>query len=272
MIVTISQVFAIIIFMDKVELNLARNAIRYIIRVYNIREINLPYYICPSLRQAIQKENCKINFYHIDENFMPLKIFDKKSYIIYPNYFGICAKNVIKLTEMYENLIVDNAHAYFMPPLGLASIYSLRKFFHVADGAILYTQTKLPQIFEKSENYILNNNSYEEFVKNELRLDREDIKLISDKSSKFLKTVNLKSEKDKRLEKFFSFHKIFKSINQLQLNLEKFDVPYVYPLLTTENVDIKALTEKPILRLWTALPEEFKEYKFYKFLIPLPLD
>ena len=47
---------------DSIPLNYARNCLRYIIQTYNIKEIHLPYYTCPTVWQAIQKEDCKIHF------------------------------------------------------------------------------------------------------------------------------------------------------------------------------------------------------------------
>ena len=61
---------------DKIiKLNTARNCLRYILRAYDIKEIFVPYYFCPTVKSAIRKENVKINFYHIDKNFMPVQNF-----------------------------------------------------------------------------------------------------------------------------------------------------------------------------------------------------
>lgn len=108
--------------------NFARNALRYIIKENEIKEIYVPYYLCDVIRHAVVAEDAKPLFYHIDDNFFPAQNFPKDSYILYPNYFGICDKNVDKLVEIYPKLIVDNAHAYYAKPKGFASIYSPHKF------------------------------------------------------------------------------------------------------------------------------------------------
>lgn len=77
---------------NSIALNAARYSLQYTIKTYGISEIYVPYYTCPVVWQMLQKENCKINFYHIDKNFMPVNDFDKNDYILYTNYFGICAK------------------------------------------------------------------------------------------------------------------------------------------------------------------------------------
>ena len=116
---------------DAIALNSARNCLRYIIRAYNITEIYVPYYTCNVVWQAIRSEGCKIKFYHIDDKFMPVQEFQKEDFVLYSNYFGVCAGNVKILSEKYPNLIVDNAQAFYMPSLGLASFNSPRKFFGV---------------------------------------------------------------------------------------------------------------------------------------------
>lgn len=108
--------------------DLARHALRYIINENEIKEIFIPYYLCDIVRHSVVAEGAKPLFYHIDDNFFPAQIFPKDSYILYPNYFGICDNNVDKLVDIYPKLIVDNAHAYYAKPKGFASIYSPHKF------------------------------------------------------------------------------------------------------------------------------------------------
>ena len=84
---------------NAIKLNCARNALRYIISAYEIKEINIPFYTCPVVWQAARNEDCKINFYHIDKDFMPTKEFEENNFILYTNYFGICTKNAKKLAK-----------------------------------------------------------------------------------------------------------------------------------------------------------------------------
>ena len=110
------------------EFDLARNALRYLINNYNIKEIYIPYYLCNVVRNTIFKENCKPKFYHIDDNFLPSIDFPKESFILYPNYFGICDNNVKKLVTQYPNIIIDNAHSYYATPSGFASFTAGHKW------------------------------------------------------------------------------------------------------------------------------------------------
>ena len=79
---------------------------------------------------------------------MPTIIFDDNSYVLYTNYFGICAKNIKELAKKYKNLIVDNAQAFYMPKYGIASFNSLRKFFGVPDGSFLMCDKTINEIFK----------------------------------------------------------------------------------------------------------------------------
>ena len=78
---------------DLISLNSGRNALRYIIRAYSIKEIYVPYYTCPVVWDVLEAENCKISFYNIDKNFMPTQEFEQDSYLLYTNYYGVCGNN-----------------------------------------------------------------------------------------------------------------------------------------------------------------------------------
>ena len=260
-----------------VQLNTARNCLRYIINAFNIKEIYLPFYICPTLRNAVFKETCKIKYYNIDKTFMPKPEFPVDAYIVYPNYFGICSKNVKILSEKYPNLIVDNAHSFFSEPCGIASFNSVRKFFpKIRNGAFLYTTKTLKESYMKDNySYETADLSYSELVKNETMLDGEDIKLMSDCTKNYLKNTNLEDTKRILIEKFQKYDKKYAGMNLLKFDLEKNDVPYKYPLLLEyekEADKIASSLEKQgitIFRYWNNMPENFEEKIFYKNLITL---
>ena len=257
-----------------IKLNLARNCLRYIIKAYKIKEIFVPYYICPTILSAIRSEKCNIKFYHINLNFYPNQEFPKEAYILYPNYFGICSKQIIELNSKYPNIIFDNAHNFYMPDCGLASFNSLRKFFNLKDGAFLKISKEIHTQFE-TDNFsypYFKELSYDEFVSNELRLNNQGIKYISPTTEKYFSEINLEQEKLKRLKNFNDLHERFKTKNQLIFTLNKYDVPFIYPYLTYKNQEAEILQQEGylILRYWNFLPEDFPEHVFYKYLIPIP--
>ena len=108
--------------------NKAREAIKYLIMEYGIEQMYIPYYLCDVVRHTLVENKCKPIFYHIDEKFYPMGNFETDTYFLYPNYFGICSKNVLELASRFPYLIVDNAHAYYEEPSGFASFYCNYKF------------------------------------------------------------------------------------------------------------------------------------------------
>lgn len=210
----------------------ARNALRYIIREYKIKEIYIPYYLCDVIRHSVIAENCKPIFYHISDNFMPAQEFPLNSFILYPNYFGICDKNVEKLVNIYPNLIVDNAHAFYAKPCGFASFNSERKFRPVKDGAYLF----------------LNNENFN--IEPDL-IRREQFDFYHNK----FKYTNLLNIDIDQTSIPFCYPYLAKSIKDAD-NLVK-------------ELKNQGLT---IYRYWNSLPESYNEYKFYSRLVPIPIN
>ena len=57
----------------KNDFKFARDALRYIIKNNGVQEIYIPYYLCDVIRHAVFAEGAKPLFYHIDDNFMPVR-------------------------------------------------------------------------------------------------------------------------------------------------------------------------------------------------------
>lgn len=270
---------------DSIALNSARNCLRYVIRTFSISEIYIPFYTCPVVWQAIKKENCKIHFYHIDENFMPVSDFSENAYILYNNYFGICAGNVKSLASKYKNLIVDNAQAFYMPQYGIASFNSIRKFFGVPDGALLQSDKICDCEFERDNSYqrfshllkradVSAKFGYQDFLINENSLDDCEIKTMSNLTQKLFQTIDIEAAKEKRLENFVYLSKYLSKSNELNIFLDKDDVPMVYPYLTMrENLRAELIKNKIfVATYWNPQPENTQEGVFQKYLLPLPID
>lgn len=263
-------------FDNKILLNSARNCLKYILRAYKIPKIHLPYYICPVVRQAIREENVKMEFYHIDKFFMPKKNFAEDEYILYPNYFGLCDEQSEILSKKNKNLILDNAHAFFAPKKGLASFSSPRKFFNVNDGGILEINTKISENFAQDEDRTLEIKDFESFCKNELSIDDNPIKFMSEKTKNSLKNINFDEKISKNRKIFSKIDQKLKKTNILNLHLLKNSTPMCYPFLTEdfeEEEKIAKMLEKEgiyLIKYGSNLPETYPEFEFTKILmIPL---
>lgn len=221
-----------------IKFRFARDAFKYLLKEYKIKEIYVPYYLCDVMRHSAVEAGAKPIFYHIDDNFLPDRDFPKDSFILYPNYFGICDKNVDFLVSKYPNLIVDNAHAFFAKPKGFASFNSAKKFLPVKEGAYLW-------------------------IKGVEKFD--------------YKNINNDLIKGRRKE-FLYYHNKLKNSNLLNIDVNNDSIPFCYPYLAEDKTKADEIVEvletkgKTIYRYWNRLPKTYNEYKFFERLVPIPLD
>ncbi|MFA5648815.1 MAG: hypothetical protein WC951_10975 [Bacteroidales bacterium] len=276
------------------RLNLGRNAFEYILRAKQYKKVYLPYYTCDVMLEPIEKLGLKVEFYHIDENLLPLFDYSKvkiTEVFVYTNYFGICDNNVDKVAQQCKNLIVDNSQAFYSKPLtGIDTFYSLRKFFGVPDGAYLYTDTLLDDGFETDISYqrfehLLGRidkgaeEFYAAFVSNDDSLMNQPIKKMSKLTQRLLSSIDYNSVAESRKQNFEYLNSKLSSTNLLSLNLSSNSVPLVYPYFFDSGAELKKkLIENKIFVAtywqnvleWTS--ENDFEYKLAKCLLPLPVD
>ena len=275
---------------NAILLNSARNALRYIIRTFHIKEIYIPYYTCPVVIDSIAKENCQYQFYDIDSNFLPVLRQPTESFLLYTDYFGICTENVKTLEKKNRKMIVDNAQSFFSTASGIACFYSPRKFFGLPDGGIAVTNRECGQsILEEDLSYERMSHlikrpelgaevSYTDFKENDSKLDNLPIKKMSSLTRLLMGNINYKRVKRKRRENFAFLHNVFNKINKLKINFNNKTVPMVYPLLIERPELRKKLINNKIYvaKYWEGLSHiiPYNSYSNYlvENLIPLPID
>ena len=208
-------------------------ALRHLIKAYQIKEMHIPYYLCDVVRHTLVEENCKPLFYHINDNFYPEKKFPKYDYILYPNYWGVCGKNVHELTQKYPKLIVDNAHAYYDKPSGFACFNAGHKFG-----------------YKDSFLWIKNERGNDFYIQIDDKA-KERQKLIAEIDNKYKSTNLLKPD----------------------LTSVPFVYPYLAETEEKADSIVKILKKegKTVYRYWNPLPKSFGEYKFYSRLVPIPV-
>src|SRR5690606_27110463 len=129
-----------------IDVNTGRNAFEYILRSNKkLTKVLLPYFVCDVLLQPIKKLNLEVEFYGLDNAFLPkVNSVKKNEVILYVNYFGIMNKNIKNISNRFENIIIDNSQAFYANPIkNIPTFYSPRKFFGVADGGFLYTGKRI---------------------------------------------------------------------------------------------------------------------------------
>ncbi len=274
---------------DSVLLNSARNALRYVIRVYDIHEIYVPFYTCPVVWDAINAENCKIIPYDIDDNFLPLVDIPKDAFVLYNNYFGINGKNIEIMAKKYKNLIVDNAQSFYAPKSGIGSIYSPRKFFGLPDGGIVICDKHLQDDFEASLSYdkcehllkridLGARAGYADFQKNDESLINQPIQKMSKLTTALMGNIDYENSRKQRLENFNFLHNILKDKNQIHINLSDDYVPMVYPYKTDDKNLRQQLIQNNIFvaKYWPkeengCMNSDLAE-NMANTIIPLPID
>lgn len=261
---------------NKILLNSGRNCLKYILRAYKIEQIYIPYYICPVVRQAVNEENVKMKFYHIDKNFLPTEDFAENEYILYPNYFGLCNKQSEILSKKYKNLINDNAHASFAQKNGLASFNSPRKFFNINDGGILDINKIISENFKQDADRNAKITNFDSFCKNEISIDNEPIKIMSQKTQNLLKNINFEQKIEKNRQFFAKINQKLQKNNILHFENSNENVPMCYPFLAENFNDAKNLANNLenagiyLIKYGTNLPKNYPEYDLTKILmIPL---
>ena len=263
-------------------MNSGRNALRHILRAYDIKQIYVPHYTCPVVIDAIKKEGCEIIFYTVTPELKPAGIFPAKAVILYTNYFGVCGNIVRDLAQRYPHLIVDNAQSFYSAPAGMASFYSPRKFFGLPDGGIAVCSRgediEYPDdtdSHERASHLLIRPDlgasaGYSSFTDNDAALDDKEIKNMSALTRGLMGNIDCESVKRKRLRNFYFLNKYLEPEKNWDLAAD--DVPMVYPCFTSDPELRKRLIDNKIFvaTYWKGV-SEYAE-KLTQSIIPLPVD
>ena len=274
-----------------IALNCGRNCLAYLIKARNIKKLKIPYFICDCVSDISQKYGAAIYFYHIDEHFKPVDIkLDDDEWLYVMNYYGqLTHEYLVELKQKYNRVIIDNAQAYFdMPFENTDTLYTCRKFFGVADGAFLYTDTELNEELPTDESYermhfVLGryeraaSEFYAESSANNDFFDNEPIKRMSKLTNNLLHAIDYEYVKDRRNENFKLYHDNLKDINQL--DLREVEGAFAYPLLIEHGAEIRKKLQQQKIYIPTLWPNvvndmdmDSLECRLAENILPLPVD
>ena len=100
------------------RLNTARTGIYHAVRCFGVKKVYLPVYECNTVRDFLIKKGIKVKYYNIDKDFKPLiKSNEKNSAIVFANYYGVMSKKHFSFIKNFNNVIIDNAQAFFFEPI-----------------------------------------------------------------------------------------------------------------------------------------------------------
>ena len=277
---------------DSIKLNCSRNCLAYLIKLYDIKHIYIPYFLCNSVLNICKKYNVEVSFFHVDENFLPIITNGdfSKDWLYIVNYYGQLSNNKIQyISKSIKNLIVDNVQAFFQKPVAnVLTIYNCRKFFGVADGAYLYSNKTLNEQFEIELTYnrmdfLLGRfertpgEFYSKYVANNDLFDDEPIRQMSLLTDNIMSSLEYEKINAIRTANFLYLNKRLKKINKLKLFIP--NGAFAYPLYIENGAEIRKKLQLEKIYIPTLWPDVFKvckqdelEYLFAQNILPLPTD
>lgn len=276
-----------------IALNTGRNALLYLIRAKHISRILIPYFLCNCIKEVCQKNGTDIVYYHIDKDFLPIlerDLYDDE-FLYCVNYYGVVSRKVFATLKLrYKRVIIDNAHAFFEPPLEkVDTIYTCRKFLGVSDGAYLQTDTLLNGSLEKDISVnrmkhllgridVSAERYYQEYIKCENLLSKVPLREMSSLTHQILKGVEYGKIIKKRKENYKMLNDSLKHSNHLELKHTPY-APYAYPYYCEGGMDIRrklAAHKIYIPTLWPNVVDcaEASELErdYAANILPLPCD
>lgn len=270
---------------DGIKLNCGRNALAYLIEAKDIRKLWMPKFMCDSCNGILRKENVEVTYYSIGLDFKPIvPEWDGWLYVV--NYYGQLSNEY--LASLGDRVIVDNAQAYFQDPVpGMDTLYTCRKFFGVADGAVLYTD-KTIEVEQQDEsfrrmNFLLGryertaSEFYPEYAANNDFFENEPIKRMSKLTENLLHGIDYERVRQRRTENFAFLHERLHGINRLNLTIP--EGAFMYPLYLENGAEIRKKLQAMKIYIPTLWPSVFAlcgkmepEYDMAKNILPLPVD
>lgn len=275
-----------------ISLNCGRNALAYLCEAKKIKKLYLPYFLCSSVPNLCKKIGIEYGCYYINEKFEP--IFDQAlgedEWLYIVNFYGQLNNNSLTAwKQKYGRIIVDNAQSYFQVPAeDVDTLYTCRKYFGVADGAFLYTDTRLSRELPQDESFermhfLLGrfersaNEFYSEYVANNKLFAAEPVKLMSCLTENLLRGIDYGSIAQKRQDNFNYLDAQFCDMNELRL--KSVYGAFMYPLLVQNGAAVRKELQKEkiyIPTLWPNVVEECPpdslEYHYAADILPIPID
>ena len=275
-----------------IALNCGRGALEYLCEAKSIKKLYLPRFLCASVPNLCKRISVKFEYYSINKNFEPIfqQELNDGEWIYIVNFYGQLRNEYLAVWKRkYNRIIVDNAQSYYqMPVPGVDTLYTCRKYFGVADGAFLYTDTHLERELPLDESFermhfLLGryersaNEFYGEYVANNKLFATEQVKKMSRLTENLLRGIDDRAVAQKRQENFDYLNAALENINEL--NPESVYGAFMYPLLVPNGVVIRKKLQKEkiyIPTLWPNVLEECEkdslEYRYAADILPIPVD
>lgn len=233
--------------------NSGRAAFYFAAKMKKFKRVFIPFFTCANTKDPFQYLGLEVNKYFLDSKLMPENVsLRSDDVLLWTNYFGNARDvDIDMVSNLYENLIIDNCHAFFARPRkGAFNCYSTRKFFGVPDGSYLVATEPIstgnvPRDFSFDNfTHLLKqidcgtNEGYKDNLNNENRLDKSYLQM-SNVTRTMLKSIDYQKIKLKRRRNFLAMHSILGEMNQFEINLQS-ETQMYYPF-KSDNKQLRQL-------------------------------
>lgn len=282
------------------RLNAGRYALEYILKARKYRKVYLPYFICDSVLQPIERLCVAYEFYHINEQLEPAVRLQPKDNeaVLYVNYFGLKNSFVSTFCHTYKNTILDQTQAFYSTHgniyggkgMQCDTFYSCRKYFGVPDGAYLYIDCLLDEEIPQDESFermaFLTKRidrsaqeGYADFHANDKALSTVGMKRMSKLTEAMMRGIDYSAKASRRILNFQILDMSLRESNRFKWTIDDDTVPLIYPYYVENGAELRQrLIENKVFcaRYWPNVLEWCKpdtlEYQLAENLICLPVD
>lgn len=231
-----------------------RDALKFLIRKNEIKELYLPYMLCETINDSLIKEKVKVFQYHINDKMIPEIDYQKlneDSYVYFVNYYGMLRDKINLILNKHKNLIIDNTHDFFNNNNYEADvIFNYRKYFGVPDGACIISnksysnddlistncEEKLYEMLKREETGEFLH--YSTFYEADKYYRNSDIQGMSLFTKNYLKGINYEKVKTTRIKNFRLLNEDLVSYNNFSFDTNK-DISYMYPLCVENGENLR---------------------------------
>jgi hypothetical protein len=278
---------------DAVLLNSARSCFEYTLRARDIKKVYLPWFTCDVMLEPLKKLGLEPKWYTVNKRLEvepELELADDE-YLVYVNYFGVKDAYVHELSDRYgDKLLLDNSQAFYSTPLATGdTFYSPRKFFGVADGGMLHTQSRLiddlPTDTESHSRFshllkrieLGAEAGYDAFKRDDSSLSGAPLQRMSELTKRLLGSIDFVAIREGREANFRSLHERLGQANGLELSGD-LSAPLCYPFMVEDMTLRQRLIDKKVFvpTYWPNVHEwckpESVEYWLTDHILPLPID
>ncbi|MFM0549815.1 hypothetical protein P0D69_02430 [Paraburkholderia sediminicola] len=232
---------------DALRFQSSRAAFLALLRAMRPTAVWMPWYICDAMIEPLRMTGTPVKRYRLDAELRVQSVdIAHGEWLVYVNYFGLCAQQVDDVLSRFprERVVIDNAQALFAQSADcLATLYSPRKFLGVPDGGYLVTQQRIPMPEATDDASLLRcghlltrlakdaEAGYADYATAEESLKHQEPLRMSALTERLLAGVDYESVRARRAENFAFLHEKLQRHNRFTFRCDEDAVPLCYPFL-----------------------------------------